>query len=73
MLEASGVDFAGNVVVLALLLTPEGGPVWKLYSTMNFKTQRNCRQRSTIRQIVRKPEKLHCKSKSRTSRTGRRL
>ena len=45
--------------LLAILLTPEGDPVQRLYSTTNFRTLTNCRQRSTIRKIVREPERTH--------------
>ena len=47
--------------LLALLLKPDGGSARRLCSTTNFRTLRNGRQRSTIRQIVRKPERWHCR------------
>ena len=42
--------------LLALLLTPKSGPVRGFYSTTNPRTLKNCRERSTIRKIVREPE-----------------
>ena len=59
--------------LFALLQTPKGGSVRQLCSTTNFRTLRNCRQRPTIRQIFRKPEKSHCNSRGITCRPGRRL
>ena len=57
--EARPLLFASLVLpsLLAFFLTPEGGSVRGLCSMTNFRTLRNCCQRSTIRHIVKKPER----------------